>query len=421
MFAQWAKRLSANSHIAPAGLRSAATDLTHEVFTSFSRVAPLFEAWDAFVRKVSGPLFQSSDWTRIWWTHYANGRELRLLVFRVRGDLVGLVPLCTEQMGFWPFNLKVAKLLSSDSTLAYCDPPVDPAWANEIYQVCLRLMLEDERCDAIHFGPISGSYNGLEGLRTACTALRHVAVVSRYHQTADHMTFDLRQGSSGAISSLSSNQRGNYRRNLNSLTKRFRFRVDVVSGGEEAATEFENFISMHRMQWQAVNRLGHFDDWPGSSEFHRDLVSNYAKGRTLRLVRLIANEFVIAYYYCIQFGGTYYWLLPARRIGQDWDRFGLGRVGLIKMLEVATSEGVWKVEAGPGRYKYKAQLNGIACPLLSKFVTSNRPLSRVRGRIALLIAQAMHEVYYRRWFLRSAPHLPFRKKGLHPLWIRTRF
>lgn len=422
MVAQPANDLAAHASFSSVDPRSCSSvELTYEIFTSFAHAESFYQAWDALVRRISGSLFQSPDWIRLWWTHYGQGRALRLMVFRVRGELVGLVPLCIEQIGFWPLNLRVARLLSSDSTIAICDPPVDLAWAREIYQVCFRLMLQEERCDAVHLGPISASYPCIEGLRSACQSLQSMAVVCRDHQQSEHMTFDLTPGFTAVMQGLSNNQRSNYRRNLNNLARHFRFSVNVVKGGDEAEAEFENFMTMHRLQWQAVNRLGHFGDWPGSSEFHRDVVRIYARAHALRLVRLMADDAVVAYYYCIEFGGAYYWLLPARKVGENWDRFGLGRVGLLKMLEEAASEPARSVEAGPGRYKYKEQLNGVARPIVSMFVAANRPGARARSRVAVLIAQVLHELYYRQWFLKLAPQLPLARRPLHRWWIRTRF
>ena len=122
---------------------------------------------------------------------------------------------------------------------------------------------------------------------------------------------------------------------------------------------------MHQAQWKAVNKLGHFDDWPGSREYSWDLVRNLAASDRVRLLRLLADDRVVAYYWCFALGGTYYWRLFARLFGDQWDQFALGRVAVVKMMELANSDLATAIEAGIGSYGYKEHLNAQTHPLRS--------------------------------------------------------
>ena len=183
------------------------------------------------------------------------------------------------------------------------------------------------------------------------------------------------------LGGLSKNQRSNYRRNVNKLGKAFEFQVDVVREGPELEREFEAFVEMHQAQWKAVGKLGHFGDWPRSREFTRDLVDTLAgtgrapdpagRRRRGRLVLLLLRA-----------DGTYYWRLPARLTGEEWDQFALGRVGLLKMIEVAAAEGATAIEAGTGAYEYKEKLNADTLPLCSSCCAAGAS-PRAAARVAL--------------------------------------
>ena len=80
---------------------------------------------------------------------------------------------------------------------------------------------------------------------------------------------------------------------------------------------------------------------------------------------MLADGVVVAYYWCFSLGGTYYWRLSARLLGEEWNQFALGRVGVVKMMEVADTEGTTAIEAGVGAYGYKENLNAKSFPLQS--------------------------------------------------------
>jgi CelD/BcsL family acetyltransferase involved in cellulose biosynthesis len=316
---------------------------------------------------------------------------------------------------------RVAKLAGCDHTIAFADPPVDPAVAPDALARAVRLLIEADRCDIVHLGPISSAAPQIESIRRSATETSAVARVIRDREAGAHTVFRMPDGFDAYLAGLSKNSRSNYRRNSNKLAKAFDFQVDVVRDGPELERELEAFVAMHQAQWQAVGKLGHFGDWPGSREFTRDLVDTLARRDGVRLIRLVADGEVVSYYFCFERDGTYYWRLPARLTGEEWDQFALGRVGLLKMIEVAAAEGATAIEAGTGRYEYKEKLNADTLPLCSIVLCRRGLASRLRARAALLMGDALDLAYYRLWFSRVAPSLGIPLRPLWRSWIRTRF
>jgi CelD/BcsL family acetyltransferase involved in cellulose biosynthesis len=392
-----------------------------ETFTSFEDASAIAPEWDALVQRLGGSLYMTFDWCRIWWQHYGAGRELRLIALRSDEGLTGVVPFFLERLASPVGRARVAKLVGSDSTLAMVDPPVQPDIAAEGFAIAMRLLFEADRADVVHVGPFSSAIPQVDGMCAAAAAISDVATVVRDAAPGEHTIFELPDGFDAYLGGLSKNSRSNYRRNVNKLNKAFKFEVDVISDGPELESELEAFMEMHQAQWQAVNKLGHFGDWPASADFTRDLVSALAPADRVRLIRLIADGEVVSYYFCFAFDGVYYWRLPGRLTDEKWDQFALGRVGLMKMMEVAAAEGATSIEAGTGRYEYKEKLNARTVPLRSLTLARRRLASRWRARAALATGDLLHLVYYRGWYLKAAPRLGLRRRALRRSWIRRRF
>jgi CelD/BcsL family acetyltransferase involved in cellulose biosynthesis len=401
--------------------RATDADLHLETFTSFADIEAHAPEWEALVSELNGSLYLTPDWCRVWWRHYGDGRELRLILVRDEEGLAGVLPFFLDRVGLPFARARVAKLVGCDFTIAVVDPPVQPDVATEARARAIRQLFEHDKCDIVQIGPSSAASPQLEGLRRSAAEVDDVAQIIREGESGARTVFEIPHGFDAYLKSLSKNQRSNYRRNVNRLNKAYAFELDVVRGGPELEREFEAFAEMHQAQWNAVNKLGHFGDWPRSLEFTRDLVKTLARADRVRLIRLLADERVVSYYFCFEFDGTYYWRLPARLVGQPWDQLALGRVGLIKMLEVAAEEGATSVEAGIGKYEYKEKLNAKTLPVHSLALCRKGLASRCRARLAIALGDLLQLAYYRVWFVRVAPRLGVPLRPLWRSWIRSRF
>jgi CelD/BcsL family acetyltransferase involved in cellulose biosynthesis len=64
-----------------------------EIIDDSAGLNEFHEEWRHFAATVleSTP-FQIPDWLATWWSHFGNG-ALRVMVFRERGELIGVLPL----------------------------------------------------------------------------------------------------------------------------------------------------------------------------------------------------------------------------------------------------------------------------------------------------------------------------------------
>ncbi|MEM7165587.1 MAG: GNAT family N-acetyltransferase [Planctomycetota bacterium] len=397
--------------------------LACECLTSFEDVssaaaAPLATEWDAFIESIEGDIFLSFTWCRIWWKHYSQGRTLRLYLYRVDGALVGLMPVFYEQRWLGPCRLRTAKLLGADHTIGMVTPPVHPDYAEAIFEATTTRLLHDENCDAVCFGPLRGELPVVDQLRSAISK-RTDGTLIRDATRSPYTTFYLPATYDDYMKSFNSKQRSNIKRRLRLLTDSHEVTQDLLTDQAAVPAEFDRFVELHTKQWQAEGKLGHFGDWPGGTEFNRDLAVTEAANDRLRLVRLFADGDVISYQLCYTFAKKWYWRLPARVMGDAWSKFALGTVGLVKEIELALEEGTTEIESGAGHYDYKLKLGGTENPLqVLVFVKEGR---EGRARRFLKAADLLHYFYYRVWFNKIAPKLPLPRRPLWKSWIRSRF
>ena len=395
------------------------TDITCSIYSSFVEIADMQEEWDSFVESVKGDIYLTFDWCRVWWECYGKDRCLEIHLFHKNDRLIGIIPLFYEKQWIGPFWLKIAKMVGSDFTMSMVNPPVRMDFAMAIFHCIIDSLIKKKGCDAIWFGPIGGKYNALQPLREAIQGHSGVTLI-RDNVRSPYTTFVLPKTFEDYIQSLDKRQRGNLRRDLNLMNRSFQITQDIVQDEKMLISEFEEFIRMHNEQWKAEGKLGHFHDWPLGTEFNAKLVIEQAKQGRLKLIRLLADGRVVSYQLCYAFGNQWYWRLPARLVGSDWDKYALGRIGLIKEIEMAIAEGVQEIEAGAGHYDYKIKLGGKEHPLYTILLVRNELLCRLRVFLFLRLSMLLHLCYYRIWFNRLAPKLSFKRRPLWKLWIRTR-
>jgi len=223
--------------------------------------------------------------------------------------------------------------------------------------------------------------------------------------------------------SLSKNERKNRRKyELRLLKKEYDVQVEVCRDPALAEKEFEAFVAQHTAQWQAERKPGHFVAWPHGKEFNLALVRSQSRAGRLRLIRIIANGQVISYQYAFVFGNTWYWELPSRRIGEQWERFSLGPSGIVTMIDLAIQEGMVKLEGGIGHYDYKVRLGGKELAVSGYRVVRAEGTSRGRVRLFDWIHRGLELVCHKIWYRRIHPLLPVSLRGAQPTaWLRYEF
>lgn len=393
--------------------------LSATVFSSFDELAPMRDEWNRFADRAGASAFLSYEICSVWWSHYGGGRRLAVFVFREGTELAGIVPMFVERRWLGPVWLRTAGLVGSDMPFVQ-DPPIAAARAKEVFAETIARLLRDFGCDAVKFAPLSGAYEHTGALREAANGLGALGRVFRDAETGPHTNLYLPASFDAYVASLSKGHRSNYKRSVKLLREAYDVQTDVLTGAAEMEAEFEKFMRLHAEQWAAEGKLGHFGDWPGSEAYHRNLVRTLAPLGRAHMVRLLLDGQVVSYQLCYSFGKWLHWFLPARAARPELERFSLGKFGVFQIVEFAIPAGFTTVEEGVGHYDYKVQLGGTEHAVRSIVVVAAGGGTSLRLSLFLRLSRALDLVYYRGWFQRIAPKLPFPRRPLWKLWIRSR-
>ena len=120
-----------------------------DVFQDWGSLAPIELEWDRFAQNVGGDIYLSPTWCRVWWQHYGRGSLCVLTVQQGTnsaepGPLVAVFPLFISRGWFGPVPLRIAKFLSSDSTIVVLSPPVLSELAEPCYRLAIGYLIREK-------------------------------------------------------------------------------------------------------------------------------------------------------------------------------------------------------------------------------------------------------------------------------------
>ena len=326
--------------------------------------------WDRLVEMTGGGIFLTYDWCRIWWRYYGHNRKAYIFLFRIKGRLVGLVPVFIDRFGFKLLNIVIAKIFSSEYILTICNPTVIQAYSHEIYETVQDYLFTKTGCDMVVLGPALETNQYQINIKKKNVKKVDLDISTSYQLPGSFNEY---------LNKLSRNERKHYKHNYKKLIKEYDIRYDVCQSIKETVDSFEDFMVLHRTQWKKIGKLGHFEDWPQSKNFHREMIKEQYKKKRLRLFKLSANGDIISYRYLYYFGNKYYSFLPARLTEPPWDKSGLGRVAHILTVKKAIEENVKVIDAGRGFYDHKLFLGGKILKVFLIRITANGLLSRAKS------------------------------------------
>ena len=388
----------------------------------FASLDSLREAWDQAATELGGSVYLSYDWTRTWWEFYGAGKELRLFLFWAGSRIVGVVPVYIDSLGWGPLRFRIARLVGANIPPKVFNPPVHADWANRIFEAILVQLFEQDGCDVLSFGPVSELQKSIGILEAFCRERSDLVGTFEVAESV-HSVFWLPPNMEDYFVALSKNERKNRRKyELRLLKKEYDTQVEVLSDPAKATEEFEHFARQHAQQWRAEGKTGHFGAWPRALEFNRALVRAQGRLGRLRFIRILANDEVIANQYLFAFGDTYYWELPARAVGPQWERFSLGPTGIVTMIDAGIREGKVRLEGGLAHYEYKVRLGAKEYAVKTVRIAARRTGARWRVCVFGLLRSCVGLLYHKIWYRRIAPRLPsvfWRPQWM--LWLRLDF
>jgi CelD/BcsL family acetyltransferase involved in cellulose biosynthesis len=283
-----------------------------------------------------------------------------------------------------------------------------------VIHILTEYLLAKRRFDLIVFGPLMGCPRQGEDL---AAALESVAgrLWSEMISKANHMAFSLPTTFDMYRDELSKKERSNIRRDRRDLERTGAVEHKLCTRQTEVVQALDTFISLHQRQWQRRGKLGHFGDWPGATDFHREMAERQSVKRRTIITQLSVNGRLVASEYGYCFGCHAHWLLSARRGTTG------GRTAFAEMIRFLISNGITELDALRGRYEYKQRLGAAVVPSLCILAGPRGWYRSQRVRLARSVAWLVDAAYYRLWYSRWARRMPYWRRPLWGPWIRAHF
>lgn len=390
-----------------------------EVYDKFDDLLKMQPAWDNFMEEMDAEIFLSYDWCKLWWQYYGKGRRLKIIIFCLRGKLIGILPVFMENIGIIPFNVRIVKIVGTDFMPTTITLPINPNYLKLIIPIFLDKISFFWSWDILHIGALSGAYKQIdlisETLSNALNGSHQFELietdVQTYYEIAD--SFD------NQIKTLSPRQRTKTKRVYKELRDKKITLSSIVADEQNYMSFLCDFIDMHQAQWQNIKMPGHFVAWPHARELHKEMASAQIKHDRLRILKIILNDQCIGYEYIYKYGKTYCWFLSARSDLSDYPRIDFHRIAFGEKINHAINDKVRCIDSMRGYYEYKLVLGGKLEPVHSALVCSNKFGSNFKYLVFKKSARLLDIIYMKIWRRRVAPKLNIIPGSLWKLWIKT--
>ena len=389
-----------------------------KVYKSFDELTSFQQEWDSFVESVGSEIYLTFDWCRIWWKYYGEGRDLKIFIFFVNGDLAGIIPMFFEKIWLGPFSVRVLKIVGTDFTPVTIILPICKEFLLEVVREFVEKATLDCRWDVLHIGPVSGIQDDFGELvevfrksaKKKYQVKNSISNVQTYFKVADSWQEQ--------AASFKKKERQLMKKSYGRIDKKEMSLVSRFINTHDFEEKFADFVELHQKRWQGMGESGHFGDWPDSRQFHHDVALAELKHDRLRLLEVEIGGICAGYQYGYKFGERYYSFLDARRDEQKLIQMGLGRIVFAEQTKKAISEKVKSIDSMQGKYDFKIRLGGRLLPINNLYMYSSGPICFLKIWLFRQVYRVLNICYYKIWFCRVARKLGVKRGALWNIWIK---
>ena len=323
----------------------------------------LADGWDDLVREMPRPSpFLLHSWLSEWWRHYGDSGRLAVYVVRQDGSLLGALPLIVVAKS----GVRVVRFMGGrQSALA------DLLLASDA----------DNRVAKLLAAQLAAADHHLVDLYGIPAGSRIVAALGsdRLHMIAriEAPVLDLLPSWEAVYEArASAKTRSLHRRRRRQLAALGRLETTVARTPAQLEVALEEAFCLHALRW-AGRPDGSGFVTPTGMRFHRAVIHRLAELDVPRIVTLRLDGRAIAFHYFFAFEGCMY----VHRLAFDpaLSRYSPGLVNTLDTIQIASDEGLTRVEFLGGAERYKLELADRFEPLCQGLGLA----SGIRGRTLL--------------------------------------
>lgn len=314
--------------------KSGNNTLAVEIVTTLDRFSALAQEWEKLIDDAHIPHpFLSYAWLRTWWECFAQeSDELRIILVRVEGRLVGAAPLALRRVRMYGVPVRTLESIYNDHT-PRCEFPVCGDRYEQVYPLLWRALVEMP-CDVIILKQFPAQSSTL-------AAVQAEATVAGWHcKTAPGATSPfilLERDPQSVLGRLSSRERYNLRKRLKDLRALGEVEFEQVSDPEQLAPALQDGLEIEAAAWKGQAGTAIASD-PSVKEFYCKLAQRSAESGWLRLLFLTLDGRRISFAYVLDYRQTVFGV----KVGYDpqYRKFAPGHALLSMTLQEACERGL---------------------------------------------------------------------------------
>ena len=311
-----------------------------ETVSSAAAFEALEEEWDDLVRGMQRPSpFLLHAWLSEWWRHYGDGMALAVHVVRQDGKLLGALPLMVGVKS----GVRVVRFMGGrQSALA------DLLLASAADDSVAGLLAEQLAASDHHLVDLYGIPAGSRIVAALGQSRLHV--ITRIEAPV----LDLLPSWTAVYEArASAKTRSLHRRRRRQLAALGRLEVSVARTPAQLEAALEDAFRLHALRW-AGRPDGSGFVTPTGMRFHRAVIHRLAELDVPRIVTLTLDGRAIAFHDFLALEGCMY----VHRLAFDpaLSRYSPGLVNTLDTIQIASDEGLNRVEFLGGAERYKLEL-----------------------------------------------------------------
>jgi CelD/BcsL family acetyltransferase involved in cellulose biosynthesis len=363
-----------------------------ETVSSAAAFERLEEEWDPLVYELPRPSpFLLHAWLSEWWRHYGDTGTPAVHIVRQEGKLLGALPVVVgSKRGTRVVRFMGGRQSVLADLLLASDAPDSTAGL-----LAARLATSDHHLVDLYGIPAESRIVQALGPSRLEVIVRIEAPV-----------LDLLPGWASVYEQkTSAKTRSLHRRRRRQLSALGRLETSVARTPAELEPALEEAFRLHTLRW-AGRPDGSGFVTPVGMRFHRAVITRLAELDVPRIVTLKLDGRAIAFHYFLAFEGCMY----VHRLAFDpaLSRYSPGLVNTLDTIELASDEGLTRVEFLGGAERYKRELADRFEPLyqalgLASGVRGHALLEAELGLIRLRMRLKRSQRLRRLYFDRLAP------------------
>jgi len=374
------------------------TDVTSllklRVIEDFREFEGLKNEWNIVLQKsLDNDVFSTWEWLWCWWKHFGRGRKLRILIAEENSEIVGIAPFMLSRYRFLHFGK-----LNRIEFIGFPHADYNNILLLRRNLNYLKLFLKGLRkysdWDLLDLRDIrSESFSGQAFQVLAHSRAKNLRLRLTDENFCPHII--LPNSFNAFLSGLSQNMRGQLRKKLRRLRKKFKVEFKTHRDFSSIDAAMKVFFKLHQERWKSKGKSGAFAN-EEFRNFHLDVAQVFNERGWLDLHFLMVDNEPIAADYTFDYNLKKYSYLTG--FNPEFGEFSVVNLLRMHIIEECIRRGLREFDLTRGFEPYKAEWsNSVRRNITVRYVQ--------RGLFARMYCWALENVFSRRLSSKLGAHL----------------